>query len=371
MKAICIVLAAGLQIGVGGLGHCLYPQNRIWIAAAMCTAVEIILELCGIRGRRVDMRTLSEEEVRVWAIWWGLMVNVLVFGWAVGATFERMHVVFNAVVGILVTAPRLSFALCWPSTAQPHSRKNELRPTDYPLIHAVMGEAVQRTGHRGRLKLFLGNETASAFVEVGYDGIMIEPLFLSSLTRKELRQVFLHELAHLTDWDTRREIRWRRLAARQACIRLRMKSDWLLLTAAPALHAAMDFGDRLVQYLKEAEPQREREADAKMDKLGESVHAAAAVAKAEFVGRFLEECAMKSSDMASLRDEYVKSISRWGRIWLKEMEEREKCTDDPHPDFGERISATGFDPFTRETDAEWLREIDRMCALADRNRKLR
>lgn len=380
-------LGAVLSLGAGAAGRLLYPCEWMGHVAVLSFAAETAGTMAAAILLRRDcmpeneggdvVRALFRGERRVWMIWLGMLANALLLNFSVGAAESvgaYVCVVINLLTGLILVAPLLSFALCWPSSAQPHGFRNELMRDEFPMIHGVLRNAAQSAGHRRRMKLFLGEGTACAFIGAGYDGIILSPLFLTALTRQELSQVFLHELAHLASPEVRREIRWRRLIARQLDTSAIMQNPFQQIAMLPLLWAEVRFGERLEPYMKKTEPLREREADACPVTTEEARCAAAAIAKAEFVERFMEENKELPCDMFALRAAYEKMLAECGEAWLEELERQEASGNDPHPSFRERreiLGATHFDPHEREADAAWLREMDAVCAKADKDRKRR
>lgn len=378
-----MALSAALQFGAGMLGSRLYPCKWLGPVIVLCLVAPVVAVVLteikrGVKdaGGEDDISALLKGERRIWLTWQGMLTDVMLLGFAVGAAGPgsvHVRMAINIAAGILLSVPLLSFALCWPSTLQPHNRRNELRPNEFPLLCELLREAKIAMGSRRRARLFLGDGTGCAFVGFGYDGIIVSPLFLTALTKEELRQVFLHEFAHLTAAQSRREIRWRRLAARQVYARECVQNGLMRFALVPVICASARFGERLEQYLKCIEPLRERVADERAAVCGEARHAAAAIAKAEFVVRFMEENGVFFRDMTSLRHAYEAKLAQCGQIWLAELMNQEGG-DDPHPIFCERMKICGamqFDPFSREPNAEWLREMGKVCQRADNMEKSR
>lgn len=369
---ILALLAAGIQVLAGLLGHVLYLSEWAHAAIVFCIVLEVAAAAAAVlKYRKPTVKgTLTLSEVGIWMLWTAMMTNAFALSAAVGALSEKAHAAINAVIGALLITPRLSFALCWPSTSQQHDRTRELKRKDYPNIHGILRDAADAMGHHRRLKLFWGDGTASTFVEWNWDGIILSPLFLMVLKKEELRLVFLHELAHLTDLQTRRDIRWRRLAARRAYMFPQERCRVLRLTTVPVWCAEIRFCEMLERYMEQAGPQREREADARAQNAGGAEYAAAAMAKAEFVERFMEESVSGATRLSEMKREYEATIAGKGERWLAELAAEEK-SGDVHPVFAERCKAERFDPFSRETDEAWLNEMKRLGKMIDLKRKLR
>lgn len=341
-----MILAAGLQISAGWLGHMMYPcewpETVVLVAAGLGAAA---LAVCGFRAqKRLDEKPLFEkEEALIWQIWLGMLLCAVLLGAAAGMAFEK-YVWINAVTGPALIAPLILFVLCWPSTDQETGKTRELNREKFPVICGILDEAVRRTGHRRRVRLFWGEGTASAFVQRSYDGIIVSPFFLMVLTKGELLQVFLHELAHLADEDVRREIRWRRLAARRAYIRMGL----FRMTASPLLSASLRFGERLEEHLQNVYMKHELDADARAAKLGEGRYTASAAVKADFVEKFFVERESDGSDICTLGREFEAEVS--GKSLTKPIES--------DPLLQKRVQSAERNMPVRETEAEWVHEIE-------------
>ncbi len=254
------------------------------------------------------------------------------------------------ILGAILMLPVLLFALCWPSAR--HSRNAELKRGEFPLLFRMADEERMRLNHVRRLRIFLCESGAGAFIGPYCDGILISPAMLAILTRDELRQVLRHELAHLSSREVRREIRWQRLAGR--AVHANLCTLRLLPILSPILFlAGLKFVRMQRKYQAGMQPRREREADRHLD----PVHAAAAIAKAEFANRIEEAAANRAfSGMPELRRFCWKMIAQNGDAWLKEADAQD---DDPHPEMRER-NQSPFDPYQKEIDPAWINEINRI-----------
>lgn len=374
-RAATAVAACILQTGCVALGRLRYLWKWTWIllggSAALWLAawLQRKLEEKLSSEEKGKFRQLAREERRIWLIWFGLLANALVLGAGFGSWIKNasVSVIFAIAAGMLLTEPLMCFLICWPSSAQLCSRKNELNAQDFPLIHALLGEEMENK-HR-RIRIFLGDGGASAFIAPAYDGILISPLLLAVLTRAELRQVFRHELAHLSSRSVRREMRWRRLETRMMYACECWGYEFRRFTVLPLSAAVEGFSVRLKSYLNQVEPQREREADLHAMSRSEAQHTAAAIAKAEFVDRFLFQNDDLPRCMEKIVLAYSKAVAQNGMAWLEELERMPKDEDDPHPGFHERrmyLGVTQPDPYEKETDEAWLREMGRMYELTDK-----
>ena len=370
--------AAGifLQLCAGRLGRFLYPLKWAWTLPVGCAAVWMGMSWAAQTCLKAAERHNEEDGMiakaagRVRLIWLGLLMNALVLGAALGMMIEHQYVCMavNCTIGLLIGQPLFCFLLCWPSAAQPHGRKYELDAGTFSRIHGLLREEAKTIGYHGRIRLFLGDGGASSFAEPTYDGILISPLFLAVVTQNELRQVFRHELAHLVSEDARRELRWRRLDARGKHMRICMRHEVRLLAVQPLLAVSERFAGALEEVLKRTAPQREYEADAYAVSREEARHAVAAMAKAEFVDRFLAGNENLPRRMETIASAYHRTIAQKGKKWLEELEQT--CpNDDPHPRFRERRMHLGVmhpNPYEKEQNAEWLCEMKRVFELTDR-----
>lgn len=354
MGNICsVLLAIGLQIGAGRIGHRLYPCIWMIRVIALCCMLEALAIVAALLfGERQTLlqkderRAIQRRAWVVWIVWLGMLINALILGAAVGAAFEWQYVWINALTGLFLVAPLVRFVLCWPSTNQKTGKERELSSKQFPVICGILEEAVRRTGHRRRVRMYWGEGAASCFVQLGCDGIIVSPLFLSMLSKQEFLQVLLHELSHLTDPEARREIRWRRLAARQAYVGIRTGFDPFRLAAAPLLVIAIRFGERLERYLKRVYLQRELDADARAAELGDEKYTVSAALKAECLERFSEtdETAKGEQDGFCMTEE-----NRLLQIRIN--------TNDDAPE--------------NPVDPEWIRETKRMLEIAAKKKEKR
>lgn len=367
--------AAALTVGIGLFGSALGPCPKMKVVLVIALTAEILgMIAAGMaekrdfwnRDAKSDAIAVAKRERRVWIAWSAALVNAVLIVLSLGMSgwFGKNALAAVCVcVGLIWMEPLAAFVLCWPSTTQPHGRRNELREADFPEITELLRACAKESGQARRVRMFAGECGIGAFEEFGYDGILVSPLLLSVLTKEEFRQALLHEFAHLTCPKTRRELRQRRLEVRCCELKGRARSGLLSL-------AAERFCGIQSEYRKKIEPVRELEADSRKISPEEARAAVAAIAKAEFEIRFYEEMDDSSEDgLFSLRAGFEKLLKKRGRIWLEELEYEANC--DSHPPFSKRktiYGVTEFDAFFRESDPDWIREVNCLCEWADKSR---
>lgn len=78
----------------------------------------------------------------------------------------------------------------------------ELPEKDYPLLHETARAAAEIAGYRGRIRIFLGDNSIGIFAMERTECLILGIPETMLLTREELTQVLIHEFSHVVQEDT-------------------------------------------------------------------------------------------------------------------------------------------------------------------------
>ena len=81
--------------------------------------------------------------------------------------------------------------------------KYELSPKEYPILFQIAKEAAQLAGAGGNIRIFAGEHNICVFRHGRYDCIQIGEIIGNLLTKEEMKQVLVHEFAHVYNNHTR------------------------------------------------------------------------------------------------------------------------------------------------------------------------
>ncbi len=103
----------------------------------------------------------------------------------------------------------------------------------FPQIVNVFEEAARLSGCRLPARLYVsGSGSIGAFraEKANAYGIIADDMLVSMLTREELKNIFLHEFAHLTGCEEARQHRWNAIAGRVSYMR-NLMDEWRFFRA--------------------------------------------------------------------------------------------------------------------------------------------
>lgn len=326
-----------------------------------------------VRDSAPEKAAITRLECRVWLTWAAMIALHALLGLFEGMGYGSDGTgIFVSVLSMCTLAPLLAFALRRPKQVMPQ-KGTELCKEEFPELYAMAHEVAAENGHSRRLRLFLGEAGIGVFRGRAYDGMLLPSLLTRFMTKSELKQVMRHEFAHLVCEELELEARWLSLIDRMDDAAEDCTFCFFGMFALLPVWGA--FRERVTEYRALIERELEAAADALPLSPTDARDAVAAIAKSGMFVRFCEEDCVSAyrsfeseaprGDQVDIRGEvFQKMLDERGRLWLEELESEQPAQFDTHPTFSQRRKAfgvTNFDAFAKETDAAWLREMDRLC----------
>lgn len=324
-------------------------------------------------------KTVLELEKRAWCAWACMLVLGMAVCFFAGAAFgyDGAGIGIATAFGIFYLPSFEAFLLirpemfsCFPGA--------EVQRKNFPKLFGVIDNAAQRMGYRRRIRVFIGDDNSiGVFCERRFDGLMIPTLMLELLTKDELGQILLHEFSHLTSKESKREFRWCRLLAKRD--RAADQTELSMPAFTPVYAALAEFEAEMKRYRMMSERVLEKEADRQILTGGNTAAAVSAIVKAGLYQRFMEldrESSFRiyapekpERNLTEIRRSKMQQmLKKYGERWIQDMENELPSLFDTHPTLRQRREALGvekYDPFSRESDPEWLAEVEKLFAQED------
>lgn len=235
---------------------------------------------------------------------------------------------------------------------------------DLPVVLCLVGESIAVSRYRDRV-----------YIALGY----LEAL---ELTRDELYAVMLHEFAHVTNKDIKLSKRYGTILEKWDgygnAYGVSWVSKWMFFSV---LYNKMSVDIEL--YMTFVARDIEAAADNAVRTLGSPDKYASALVKTAFIARFggtpcrelyydfyAPEAA--HGDFATKQTKMFEAYTqRFGKLWFESIEKELPANVDSHPICRARVEAMGLelssvDIGTKETDAEYVCETQKLVELADK-----
>ncbi len=251
--------------------------------------------------------------------------------------------------------------------------KYELSPKEYPILFQIAKEAAQLAGAGGNIRIFAGEHNICVFRHGRYDCIQIGEIIGNLLTKEEMKQVLVHEFAHVYNNHTRL---MNKLGNTAYNFYLHEEED---MTCLPPMRTVAFLFNREYYYYSICTRQvQEAEADNIVKKVGDRQSFVNAIAKSAAFSLF---CELPCPHLSIHVFESEKPIDNYGEvyldIYLKYLEKNEnlyrKILDNElpgflrtHPIFRERktfMEVEDFDFHTIETDEEYKKEQKKLLGI--------
>lgn len=244
----------------------------------------------------------------------------------------------------------------------------------FPQIVNVFEEAARLSGCRLPARLYVsGSGSIGAFraEKANAYGIIADDMLVSMLTREELKNIFLHEFAHLTGHEEARQHRWNALAGRVSCMQDLM-DEWRFFALGEIMLGAVyeRFSMQLEEYSALISRRMEFEADRRAAETGDAQTFVDALAKTSIFGAYMREDTASPyrvfenetlpDDPDAIRAaEFDRLYAQRGAFWRKELETELPAQVDSHPTFRERREALGISEYVcdrEEPNADYRHE---------------
>ena len=247
-------------------------------------------------------------------------------------------------------------------------------PKRFPQIVNVFDEAARLSGCRLPVRLYVsGNGEIGAFraKKANAYGIIADDMLVSMLTREELKNIFLHEFAHLTGREEMQQHGWVTLAGRISQMQDLM-GEWRCFALGEIMLGAVyeRFSMQAEEYYALISRRMEFEADRRAAETGDAQTFVDALAKTSIFGAYMREDTASPyrvfenetlpDDPDAIRAvEFDRLYAQRGAFWREEMETELPAQVDSHPTFRERREALGiskYDCDREEPNADYRRE---------------
>jgi Zn-dependent protease with chaperone function len=252
--------------------------------------------------------------------------------------------------------------------------KNELPDTpkvsrnEYPLLFELIDEASVGTSSKRMDQVYLSPDATCAVTRVpmgfkNYNIMCIGIYVLELLNKEELKSVFFHEFAHISNKDTKTgQKASKNLMRWQNIITALDRKGFIANTLLGGF--ANYYTTKLNMYLAAISKQREFLADKTATKYTSPEVFAAAQAKLEIMNLFLlspnepGDFDIRSYEMPPdnyfhlLFSEFYKKYDKNKSDWLLQIKKRMSTKYDSHPTFTDRLKAIGIDEFSGELSFE-------------------
>ncbi|MBD5132002.1 MAG: hypothetical protein HDT28_05355 [Clostridiales bacterium] len=250
----------------------------------------------------------------------------------------------------------------------------------YPKLYELAQSAAEVLGCKSPLELALGGIEGISVLELnGKVRISLGYLYAAYLTKDELKNVLLHEFAHVVNGDVKFSY-----ACSKHIQRFSMANSHIAICASKVFsslgfYMLMDF--RHEMYSTFASEHIEKLADDTVREKGDVQTFVNALAKSELLSRFANiavpeldyyyyESETPSNDFCSRNVAlYPAYIDKYGEIWQRYMTVELRPRVSSHPIFHERVAAMGcesYNPFVVETDEGYAAELNKFVELADK-----
>ena len=248
----------------------------------------------------------------------------------------------------------------------------------YPELYKMVDEARDIAKVKLPIRMFLGGENVSVAVINKEIIILLGAQEASLLTRSELKQVLLHELAHVVNQDSLRLARYQKVIQRwdaKSFDLLTWYGTMLMIIPTNKLQ------EQCALYLIASSSTHEQDADALVKKLGDPQQLVNALGKIAMLDFFRSEtCRELDFDYLNREgpsehyNEYFLSLfyarlavmeTRWRQTLAVQLPAR----IDSHPIFRQRMenmNITSYVVTNQEADGAYLEDVERMCDWDDR-----
>lgn len=287
--------------------------------------------------------------------------GIVIIGIITNSSMGGFGIVFAGLAGIL-------FILLKSIYIKPESyEKSDITRESYPIIFGLLDEAVKLTNATKIDDVYLSTDcncsVMSPYIGFGFKNkniLRVGIQLLQILDKDELKSVFIHELAHIYNNDTRisrityRNIeRWSKILAS-----LEKKNDIFphLMLEGFAHYYIM----KMQMYLDAISKQCEYAADREAVKFTDGLTYATALAKIEVMNEynfdFAENFEIRDLDEPPknfynlLYDNFYNVQKRKQKQWIEQIKKKISTPYDTHPSLTERVAAAGINDFNNELD---------------------
>ncbi len=320
------------------------------------------------------LRKGNRAVILSWLYYWTLVALTLGMCFLRGAAGYGSGdlILSTAICGVFLLAGLVQILLPVQQSEEPEYILSE---SEYPAFYAAAREAAQAMGMQRPLKLSLDGSTGvSAIGETVFVSLGLNDTLL--LTRQEMGQVLLHEMAHIRNADTDRSFRYRRQAERWAGIEHQQLIWTSIYLALPRFALDTWFQVHHLLTSRHAEVLADRaileHGDPQAFVNGLAKYAMFRIYcntnRPEVHATFAPESwysEILSQDIRCFRQTLVREEAHWRRLLSLELPARV----DSHPIFRQRAQAMGIADYRvdgAETDAGWLADVQRLTEYETR-----
>lgn len=259
--------------------------------------------------------------------------------------------------------------------------ENEIFENDFPELFNVIYEAAGIVGAGNNIRVFLQGSNISVLRYKKYDCILIGDIDMNYQTKEEMKQLLLHEFAHIHNENTVLTEKLMKAATR-----------WQVSIGNPVLKVA-----RIVMKTSEYFLQRgiiffrlcasrviEEEADKIVKRLGDRQAYVNGLAKSYAFGLYTEMLCPERDiyiyETEEATDKYGKTVldlfyeylDKHEPLWRRILDNELTPFIDSHPTFRMRREAMGIADYsfrTKETDEKYIEEQRHFLEIGDASRK--
>lgn len=246
---------------------------------------------------------------------------------------------------------------------------------EYPALYAVAEEAAKLVGMDRSLRLCMGGDTGVGMINKQVT-VFVSTEDADLLTRHEMLQVMIHEMAHVKNEDTTRTSRAARAAERWGQAEGILAFWGKMLLQIP--EAALQIWFQVHRLL--SGKYSEEQADQAVKELGDPQAFVDALAKSAMYQLFADENnpevhAMRAGEEQMvgenrmIHDRFRRLLPEEEGYWRHLLEVELPKRVDTHPIFRFRAQAMGAESYRVdrvETDESWRRDADRLLEYEDR-----
>lgn len=315
---------------------------------------------------------MNRAAVLAWGYYFLLVAVVLCLNFCMSAVSGGGGTMMGGVLLVFILIGLVSVLL--PGKKAPEPEYLLIRE-EYPALYAVAQEAAKLVGMDRKLRLCLGGETGVAVINKQVT-VFVSTADVDLLTRHEMLQVMIHEMAHVKNEDTARTSRAARAAERWSETGGILDFWGKLLLRIP--EAALQIWFQVYRLLSSS--YSEEQADLAVKKLGDPQAFVDALAKSAMYQLFADENnpevhAMRAGEeqMAGenrmIHDRFRRVLPEKEDYWRQLLAVELPKRVDTHPIFRFRAEAMGAEHYRVdrvETDEAWRRDAQRLLEYEDR-----
>ena len=244
----------------------------------------------------------------------------------------------------------------------------ELHERDYPELFKIIKEAANIVGAGKHVRLFLGSGSVGVFRHKQFDCILIGDIPMNCLTKEEMKQILIHEFAHVYNENT---TLMNKLTTASNIWQTQMEKPLLSLSRVLMKVPVFFFNREIFFYTACATRVQEIEADNIVKRLGDKQVYINALAKHAALGIFVEmPCPERDIHIYEKEepvdnygdiylDLYYKYLEKKETLWRQILDNELTPFLDSHPTFKARKEAMEVNEYTfytKETDEGYIKE---------------